>query len=110
MPYNLSFLSSSLASPNHGHKYRRHAGTDREPRSGSSGSSSGGGGGGHRTSSSSSQLSVDMSEVYVPPNGRVEITCLATIPAHVGPGEQYADYKTFSVKSECCCATRLAIV
>lgn len=42
-----------------------------------------------------------MSELYVPANGRVEITCLATIPAHVGPGEQYADYKTYSMKSKC---------
>lgn len=41
-----------------------------------------------------------MSELHAGANGRLEITCLSTIPASVGPGEQYADYKTFSVKGE----------
>ena len=48
----------------------------------------------------SSQLVVEVSELHADSNGRLEITCLATIPAHVGPGEQFADYKTYSVKSE----------
>lgn len=47
-----------------------------------------------------SQLMVEVSELHADMNGRLEITCLATIPAHVGPGEQFADYKTYSVKSE----------
>lgn len=41
-----------------------------------------------------------MSELHAL-NGRLEISCLATIPAHVKPGEQFADYKTYSVKSKC---------
>lgn len=48
----------------------------------------------------SSQLVVQVSELHADINNRLEITCLATIPAHVGPGEQFADYKTYSVKSE----------
>lgn len=47
----------------------------------------------------SSQLSIEVSELHAL-NGRLEISCLATIPAHVKPGEQYADYKTYSVKSK----------
>ncbi|CAD7084608.1 unnamed protein product [Hermetia illucens] len=47
---------------------------------------------------SSSQLSIQLTEQHVGNNGRLEITCLATIPAHVGVGEQFADYKTYSIK------------
>ncbi|XP_055699185.1 uncharacterized protein LOC129799383 [Phlebotomus papatasi] len=52
----------------------------------------------HRPVFSASQLSVEVSNLHAGSNGRLEITCLATIPAHVGPGEQFADYKTYSVK------------
>jgi len=54
----------------------------------------------HPSTYSSSQLSIEVSELHAGANGRLEITCLSTIPASVGPGEQYADYKTFSVKGE----------
>lgn len=54
----------------------------------------------HKSIVASSQLVVEVSELHADTNGRLEITCLATIPAHVGPGEQFADYKTYSVKSE----------
>lgn len=54
----------------------------------------------HRATASSSQLSVDMTEQYLDSNGRVEITCLATIPEHVKQGDQYADYKTFSMRGK----------
>lgn len=54
----------------------------------------------HPGTYSSSQLSIEVSELHAGANGRLEITCLSTIPASVGPGEQYADYKTFSVKGE----------
>lgn len=54
----------------------------------------------HKATIASSQLSVAVSELEPGSNGKLEITCLATIPAHVGPGEQYADYKTYSVKSK----------
>lgn len=54
----------------------------------------------HPGTYSSSQLSIEVSELHAGSNGRLEITCLSTIPASVGPGEEYADYKTFSVKGE----------
>lgn len=54
----------------------------------------------HKPIVSSSQLVVEVSDLHADMNGRLEITCLATIPAHVGPGEQFADYKTYSVKSK----------
>lgn len=54
----------------------------------------------HPGTYSSSQLSIEVSELHAGTNGRLEITCLSTIPASVGPGEQYADYKTFSVKGK----------
>lgn len=40
------------------------------------------------------QLLIELTDEHVDSNGRLELTCLATIPAQVGPGEQYADYKT----------------
>lgn len=49
---------------------------------------------------SASQLSIEVSELHAGTNGRLEITCLSTIPASVGPGEQYADYKTYSIKGD----------
>ncbi|KAJ6637153.1 hypothetical protein Bhyg_09880 [Pseudolycoriella hygida] len=52
----------------------------------------------HKAVASGSQLSIDVSDLTKAHTGRLEITCLATIPAHVGPGEQFADYKTSSVK------------
>lgn len=54
----------------------------------------------HPETYSSSQLSIEVSELHAGINGRLEITCVSTIPASVGPGEQFADYKTFSVKGE----------
>jgi len=47
-----------------------------------------------------SQLNIELTEEHVGTNSRMEITCLSTIPATVGQGEQYADYKTYSVKGE----------
>ncbi|XP_055847405.1 uncharacterized protein LOC129913047 isoform X1 [Episyrphus balteatus] len=47
-----------------------------------------------------SQLNMEITEQHIGSNGRLEITCLATIPTQVGLGEQYADYKTYSVKVE----------
>lgn len=73
-------------------KYRRH--TNDLTSSLKSGNSSR-----HRLVASSSQLSIEVSELHAL-NGRLEISCLATIPAHVKPGEQYADYKTYSVKGK----------
>lgn len=40
------------------------------------------------------QLQIELSEEHIDSNGRLELTCLATIPAYVEAGEQYADYKT----------------
>ncbi|XP_053678395.1 uncharacterized protein LOC128728774 [Anopheles nili] len=67
------------------HKYRRHV-NEGEPRKS------------HRVSASYSQLSIRITEALTNNLGRIEITCLATIPAHVEPGEQYADYKTSLIK------------
>ena len=47
-----------------------------------------------------SQLNIEVSQLNVSSNNRVEITCLATIPESVSAGEQYADYKTYSVKGK----------
>lgn len=54
----------------------------------------------HPGTFSSSQLSIEVSELHADANNRLEITCISTIPASVGPGEQYADYKTYSVKGK----------
>ncbi|XP_031624821.1 uncharacterized protein LOC116341720 [Contarinia nasturtii] len=72
-------------------KYRRHTNDLTNPAKSSNSSR-------HRLVATSSQLSIQVSELHAL-NGRLEISCLATIPAHVKPeGEQYADYKTYSVK------------
>ncbi|XP_067616425.1 uncharacterized protein beat-VII [Eurosta solidaginis] len=46
-----------------------------------------------------SQLNIDLEEGHNN-NGRMELTCLSTIPSATGQGEQFADYKTYSVKVE----------
>ena len=44
------------------------------------------------------QLSLDVSELHVGPKGRLELTCLSTIPEFLGPEQsEYADRKTSSV-------------
>jgi hypothetical protein len=43
-----------------------------------------------------------VSELHFDANGRLELTCVSTIPASVGPDGQYADFKTTSVKSKSC--------
>lgn len=67
------------------HKYRRHVNEGETRKS-------------HRVFASYSQLSIRITEALTNNVGRIEITCLATIPAHVEPGEQYADYKTSLIK------------
>lgn len=52
----------------------------------------------HSLTYSSSQLSIEVSKLHAGANGRLEITCVATIPATIAPLEQYADYKSTSVK------------
>lgn len=47
-----------------------------------------------------SEITIQVTEEHADMNGRLEITCIATIPDFVQPGEQYADYKTFSIKSK----------
>ena len=54
----------------------------------------------HSLTYSSSQLSIEVSKLHAGANGRLEITCVATIPATIAPLEQYADYKSVSVKGE----------
>ncbi|XP_049291832.1 uncharacterized protein LOC125768351 [Anopheles funestus] len=71
--------------PSFEHKYRRHVNEGEQRKS-------------HRVFASYSQLSIRITEALTNNLGRIEITCLATIPAHVEPGEQYADYKTSLIK------------
>ncbi|CRK92443.1 CLUMA_CG006010, isoform A [Clunio marinus] len=52
----------------------------------------------NRATYSSSQLSIKVSELHADTNGRLEISCVSTIPAKIGQGEMYADYKSYSVK------------
>lgn len=55
----------------------------------------------YRPTWSSSQLSIDVSELHADANGRLEISCLSTIPAKLlQPGDEYADFKIYSVKSK----------
>lgn len=78
------------------HKYRRHVND-------ATGGGTGNAGGVeprkvHRVSASYSQLAIRITEALTNNLGRIEITCLATIPAHVEPGAEYADYKTSLIK------------
>ena len=44
------------------------------------------------------QLSLDILELHVGPEGRLELTCLSTIPEFLDPEQSdYADWKTSSV-------------
>lgn len=54
----------------------------------------------HSLTYSSSQLSIEVSKLHAGANGRLEITCVATIPATITPLEQFADYKSVSVKGK----------
>lgn len=54
----------------------------------------------NRATYSSSQLSIKVSELHADANGRLEISCMSTIPQKVEPGEMYADFKSYSVKSK----------
>lgn len=55
----------------------------------------------YRPTWSASQLSIDVSDLHADANGRLEISCLSTIPAKLlQPGDEYADFKIYSVKSE----------
>ena len=50
---------------------------------------------------SSSQLSIKVSDLHADKYGRLEITCLSTIPAKVGGKDDiFADFKSYSVKSK----------
>lgn len=57
---------------------------------------------------SSSELRVQVSELHGDANGRLEISCVSTIPAKVGKNEAYADFRVFSVRGECCCSAAMA--
>jgi hypothetical protein len=55
----------------------------------------------YRPTWSASQLSIDVSDLHADANGRLEISCLSTIPAKLlQKGDEYADFKIYSVKSE----------
>ncbi|CAG9802553.1 unnamed protein product [Chironomus riparius] len=53
----------------------------------------------NRPTYSSSQLSIQVSELHADSNGRLEISCLSTIPGKISPpDEMFADYKSYSIK------------
>lgn len=54
----------------------------------------------HSLTYSSSQLSIEVSKLHAGANGRLEITCTSTIPATIPTHEQFADYKSVSVKGK----------
>lgn len=54
----------------------------------------------NRPTYSSSQLNVKVSELHAGANGRLEISCVSTIPAKVGKGDAFADFKSYNVKSK----------
>lgn len=55
----------------------------------------------NRPTHSSSQLSIQVSELHADANGRLEISCLSTIPGKISPpDEMFADYKSYSIKSK----------
>lgn len=54
-----------------------------------------------RTAPSITQLSVLVSELHAGENGRLELTCMATIPAFISHKGQYADLRTQTVIGMC---------
>lgn len=46
---------------------------------------------------STTQLTVAVSELHALENGRLELTCMATIPAYVNTGDSFADAKLHTV-------------
>ncbi|XP_044727071.1 uncharacterized protein LOC123290806 [Chrysoperla carnea] len=51
----------------------------------------------HHIDASVSQLSVEVSELHAGDSGKLELTCVATIPGYLGHGEKYADIRTHTV-------------
>lgn len=49
---------------------------------------------------SSSELRIRVSELHADANGRLEISCVSTIPNKVGKNETYADFQVFSVRGK----------
>lgn len=45
-------------------------------------------------------LWVSIAELRTPAHGRLQLTCTASIPDEVGPGEKYADMKKQTVTGE----------
>ncbi|KAG5682634.1 hypothetical protein PVAND_011973 [Polypedilum vanderplanki] len=53
----------------------------------------------NRPTYSSSQLSIQVSELHADDNGRLEISCISTIPAKISPPlDTFPDFKSYSVK------------
>lgn len=59
---------------------------------------------------SSSQLSIKVSALHADENGRLEISCVSTIPARVENNEQFADFKSYSVKIDVQAAVELTTI
>jgi hypothetical protein len=55
----------------------------------------------NRPTYSSSQLSIEVSDLHADDNGRLEISCISTIPAKISPQlDTFPDFKSYSIKSE----------
>lgn len=80
------------------HKIRRHLNSESRTSKGTGGSIKAVM---NRPTYSSSQLSIEVSELHADENGRLEISCISTIPAKITPQlHTYPDFKSYSVKSE----------
>lgn len=53
-----------------------------------------------RPLASKNQLNINVSHLVPDVNGRIEITCVATIPPQADPGEDYADIKSTSAQGK----------
>lgn len=54
----------------------------------------------NRPTFSASQISIQVSALHADSKGRLEISCVSTIPSKIGRGDMYADYKSYSTKSK----------
>lgn len=52
----------------------------------------------YRPTHSSSELRIRVSELHADANGRLEISCVSTIPAEVDRNEEFADFRIFKVR------------
>jgi hypothetical protein len=54
----------------------------------------------YRPTHSSSELRINVSELHADEHGRLEISCVSTIPAEVGRNEEFADFRVQVVRGK----------